>query len=110
MPGPAPHHNDVITHDDAADATGCMQCRVADLLGEPSPQHVGPAAASDDLLALVVRLADRLLDLERRLAAAGIANVEPLERQRKRGRRLLEESSPVARYVAGRQRVLGGPR
>jgi hypothetical protein len=59
-----------------------------------------------DLLDLVARLNDRVVDLELRLAGARVPHApSALERQRRRRRARLERTSPVARFVADRERA-----
>jgi hypothetical protein len=68
------------------------------------PQDTG---ALCEVLDLVSRLTDRVVELEMRLAAAGVPHTpSALDRQRARSRARLAGSSYLARFVADRERAV----
>jgi hypothetical protein len=76
-----------------------------DVAGEDSP-----GGYDCELLDLVERLGDRVLDLEHRLAAADVPHVDLGLIGRAKLRRRAAGSSPTLTYAAGRERVCGGRR
>jgi hypothetical protein len=73
-----------------------------------SDEQLQDTAALCEVVGLVARLGDRVLDLERRLAAAKVPHAPTaLDRQRRRSAEKLAAGSPVARFVRQREEVLG---